>query len=188
MDGTDICWSCKIAQAAGFVRESWPRVSRWRVGSGKSRKKSASPKPGSQRNSTSNSNKHQPEGSRNLVQEQRVVLPGPTLKSPVTVSYPKITTGPSLVKRKLGSNHWDAVHERIQGQKRDAGQCPADYQSCAASLNGGCCPTDRICDTSSCLPGTSTAAVASACGLSNYFACGIADGGKLIVGRCMELG
>jgi hypothetical protein len=97
-----------------------------------------------------------------------------TIVSPVTVAHPKITEGPK-VKRKLGSNRWDQIHDAIQGQKRDAASCPADYQLCPQSLNGGCCPTDRVCGTNSCYP--SSSAPASACGIAGYIACGIAEGG-----------
>lgn len=175
---TGICWSCRLAQAAGYVRGSWSTVSGRLPRSGRSRKSKA-------RSGTTGSQSDRPEdnragagGSQGLVQGQRVVIPEPTIKSPVVVSYPKITTGPgpSQVKRKLGSNHWDAIHERMQGQKRDGGQCGPSYQSCPASLNGGCCPNDRICGSSSCLPNTSTT-VASACGKANYVACGIPEGG-----------
>lgn len=91
-----------------------------------------------------------------------------------TVYHPKITAAP-ILKRKLGSNKWDLIHEGIQGQKRDATSCPADYQLCPQSMNGGCCPSDRVCGTSSCF--ASTAAPASACGMTGYIACGINDGG-----------
>ena len=97
-----------------------------------------------------------------------------TIVSPLIVNHPKITEGPK-VKRKLGSNRWDLIHDGIQGQKRDAASCPTDYQSCPQSLNGGCCPTDRVCGTSSCYPTSS--APASACGISGYIACGIPEGG-----------
>lgn len=116
-------------------------------------------------------------GVQKVVEEQRIALPAPTIKSTVTVSYPKITEGPSLVKRKLGSIHWDMIHNGIQGQKRDATSCPADYNLCPQSMNGGCCPTDRVCGTSSCFP--SSAAPASACGRSGYVACGIPEGGEV---------
>lgn len=99
-----------------------------------------------------------------------------TTQSAVTVAYPKNAEAP-LVKRKLGSNRWDIIHEGIQGQKRDATRCPADYQLCPKSLNGGCCPNDRACGSSSCLP-TSTAP-ASACGKLGYVACGMSDGGRI---------
>ncbi|PBP21975.1 hypothetical protein BUE80_DR007280, partial [Diplocarpon rosae] len=41
--------------------------------------------------------------------------------------------------------------------------CPLDAQSCAASLGGGCCPTNRVCALDSCapLPATSTTTVSN---------------------------
>ncbi len=114
-------------------------------------------------------------GVQKVIEEHRISLPAPTIRSTVIVSYPRITEGPSLVKRKLGSIHWDIIHNGIQGQKRDATSCPSDYNLCPQSMNGGCCPTDRVCGTSSCFP--SSAAPASACGRSGYVACGIPEGG-----------
>lgn len=98
-----------------------------------------------------------------------------TSESAVVISYPKITEPPSLFKRKIGSIRWDVVHEGIQGQKREATQCPADYQLCAEDVGGGCCPSDRVCGKESCLP--ASAASASACGKLGYTACAIAEGG-----------
>ncbi|KAF4627423.1 hypothetical protein G7Y89_g10728 [Cudoniella acicularis] len=66
-----------------------------------------------------------------------------TSKTTSTISHPKITEAPLLYRRKLGSTHWDNIHEQIQGQKRDATECSAGYQLCPQSLSGGCCPTDR---------------------------------------------
>ena len=97
------------------------------------------------------------------------------VESSSTVWYPKITPAP-ILKRKLGSLKWDIIHEEIQGRKRDAASCPVDYNTCPESMNGGCCPTDRVCGTSSCF--VATAAPASACGMSGYVACGIEDGGQ----------
>ncbi|PVH80002.1 hypothetical protein DL98DRAFT_460232 [Cadophora sp. DSE1049] len=114
-------------------------------------------------------------GVQKVVQEQRISLPTPTVRSTIIVSYPKITDGPSLVRRKLGSIKWDVIHNGIQGQKRDLTSCPVDYNLCPKSMNGGCCPKDRVCGTSSCFP--SSAAPASACGTSGYVACGIPEGG-----------
>ncbi|KAG4420975.1 hypothetical protein IFR04_005844 [Cadophora malorum] len=114
-------------------------------------------------------------GDQRVVQEQRISLPTQTVRSTIIVSYPKITDGPSLVRRKLGSIKWDMIHDGIQGQKRDLTSCPVDYDLCPKSMNGGCCPTDRVCGTSSCFP--NSAAPASACGKSGYIACGIPEGG-----------
>ncbi|KAG4438365.1 hypothetical protein IFR05_006127, partial [Cadophora sp. M221] len=114
-------------------------------------------------------------GVQKVVQEQRIILPSPTVKSAIIVSYPKITDGPSLVRRKLGSIKWDMIHNGIQGQKRDLTSCPVDFNLCPKSMNGGCCPKDRDCGTSACFP--RSAAPASACGKSGYVACGIPEGG-----------
>jgi hypothetical protein len=97
------------------------------------------------------------------------------VESSTVISHPKITPAP-VVKRKLGSIKWDIIHEGIQGRKRDEASCPSDYQSCPASLNGGCCPNDRECGASSCF--AKGAAPASACGKTGYIACGVADGGE----------
>lgn len=96
----------------------------------------------------------------------------------VTESQPRVTDAP-IFKRKLGSHKWDIVHNRIQGQKRDATSCPSDYQLCPQSMDGGCCPSDRVCGTSSCF--ATTSAPASACGSVGYIACGIDQGGMLMI-------
>ncbi|KAI9646563.1 hypothetical protein NHQ30_004558 [Ciborinia camelliae] len=98
-----------------------------------------------------------------------------TTQVTMTTKFPKLSY-PGIVKRKLGSNHWDKIHEAIQGQKRDASECPSDYQLCPKSMNGGCCPNTRSCGTSSCY--LTSAAPASACGVSGYTACGIDAGGS----------
>jgi hypothetical protein len=98
------------------------------------------------------------------------------IESTATIAHPKITEAP-LYRRKLGSNKWDLIHDEIQGQKRDAKICPADYQSCPQSVYGGCCPVGRICGTSSCLASTSTTVAGIACALAGYIACGIDEGG-----------
>ena len=123
-------------------------------------------------------------GDQRVVQEQRISLPTQTVRSTIIVSYPKITDGPSLVRRKLGSIKWDMIHDGIQGQKRDLTSCPVDYDLCPKSMNGGCCPTDRVCGTSSCFP--NSAAPASACGKSGYIACGIPEGGAYPVHRLLR--
>jgi hypothetical protein len=92
-----------------------------------------------------------------------------------TIYHPKITEAPVL-RRKLGSNKWDAIHNGIQGQKRDATSCPSDFQLCPQSMKGGCCPNDRVCGTNSCY--AAAAAPVSACGKAGYIACGIDDGGR----------
>ncbi|KAM0154310.1 hypothetical protein ACHAQE_000814 [Botrytis cinerea] len=100
-----------------------------------------------------------------------------TTQVTMTTEFPKLSY-PGIVKRKLGSNHWDKIHEAIQGRKRDASECPSDYQLCPKSMNGGCCPNNRSCGTSSCY--LTSAAPASACGVSGYTACGIDAGGKFL--------
>jgi hypothetical protein len=117
------------------------------------------------------------DGVQKVVAGQRVVGSIPTAVSMAVDSLPRITPGPALIKRKLGSMHWDLIHEGIQGVKREASVCSAGQQYCGKALNGGCCPTDRICGSSSCLPNTSTAPT-SACGRSGYFACGVENSGK----------
>jgi hypothetical protein len=104
-----------------------------------------------------------------------------TIETAVVASHPKITQAPPapLFKRKLGSNKWDMIHEGIQGQKRDATACGADYYLCAASLNGGCCPNGRACGTDSCI--ATSAPSTSACGLAGYVACGMDQGGMLFL-------
>lgn len=114
-----------------------------------------------------------------LESKQHALIVTKTSESAVLIAHPKITPGPSLGKRKIGSNRWDLIHDGIQGQKRDATECPVDFQLCPKSLNGGCCPNDRVCGSSSCLP--TSAAPASACGMSGYIACGASDGGKLYI-------
>ncbi|CAD6439822.1 3a4d98ff-1986-4f8b-a5db-052ce4667ebf [Sclerotinia trifoliorum] len=101
-------------------------------------------------------------------------LPTTTTQVAMTTRFPKLSY-PGIIKRKLGSNHWDKIHEAIQGRKRDASECPTDYQLCPKSMNGGCCPNNRFCGTSSCY--LTSAAPASACGVSGYTACGIDAGG-----------
>ena len=104
------------------------------------------------------------------ITETRIVV------ATITESHPRITEAP-LVRRKLGSNKWDLVHEGIQGKKRDVTACPADYpQICPASVGGGCCPSDRVCGTSSCY--ATSAAPASACSQVGYVGCGIDQGGE----------
>ncbi|EPE33313.1 hypothetical protein GLAREA_06325 [Glarea lozoyensis ATCC 20868] len=106
---------------------------------------------------------------------QEISIVTVTSESAVVITYPKITEAPSLFKRKIGSNRWDLIHEDIQGRKRDATQCPVDYQLCPDDVGGGCCPNDRVCGKESCLP--TSAAPASACGKLGYTACALAEGG-----------
>lgn len=92
----------------------------------------------------------------------------------MTTKFPK-ESHPALNRRKLGSNHWDKIHEAIQGRKRDVSECPSNYQLCPKSMDGGCCPNDRSCGQSSCY--LTTTATATACGVAGYTACGIDEGG-----------
>lgn len=80
------------------------------------------------------------------------------------------------MKRKVGSNYWDRIHESMLAQKRSADECPQGYQMCPQSLKGGCCPADRSCGVSSCY--ATAAAVQTACGLSGYVPCAVEEGGK----------
>src|SRR4051812_12359300 len=90
-----------------------------------------------------------------------------------------------LIARLIPPSHalWDEMdygyyerplHVTAQQKKRDATLCPTSYILCPASLNGGCCPTDRACGTASCLPAS---APPTECSKSGYFACGIDQGG-----------
>jgi hypothetical protein len=160
MRSTSICWSCAVAIAVGYIGGSYASTPDNYYGPGES-----------------NSGLGPADGAQKVVEGQRIVGSVPTSTTPAVISWPKITEGPSLGKRKLGSNHWDLIHERIQGQKRDATACPTDYILCPQSLNGGCCPSDRVCGSSSCNPASATA---SACGYSDYFACGSEAGGMLL--------
>lgn len=170
----DICWSCRISQARAYVRESWTTVSAARRHNGRLRKTKSKAYKSNAKPQGDGPEPREDETQR-IVGAQRIILPGPTFTAPIVVSYPKITTAPSLVKRKFDSRHWDHIQDGIQGQKRDAAKCPASYDLCPADLNGGCCPSDRICGSDSCLANTST--VGYACGRANYIACGIAQGG-----------
>jgi hypothetical protein len=166
MLGPEICWSCTVGLAAGYIRESWRSIfpDKHRCGGSTEQKQN------------------------DKLAEARIVLPqrveyvqrilelSPTQHSTVIVAYPKVTEGPPLVRRKLGSNHWDVIHEGIQGRKRDATICATDYSLCPQSLGGGCCPMGRVCGSSSCYP--SAAATASACGQVGYFGCGVEEGGQ----------
>jgi hypothetical protein len=165
MWGSGICWRCTVGQVAELVQEPWISIFPGEHPSGESTR---------QKHDGKNDGVRFPAPQR-VEYGQEIFAEARTLWSPVVLAYPKITEGPTLVRRKLGSNHWDLVHEGIQGQKRDATICASDYQLCPQSLNGGCCPTDRICGSSSCYP--SSAAPASACGQVGYIACGIAEGG-----------
>src|ERR1700709_137318 len=128
MRWTGICWSCAVVLAFQGV---WADVSDNKYKSGK----------------TGKEYNERPNGWPGNFGQQK--LESVIIESSTTVFYPKITQAP-VFKRKLGSNKWDMIHEGIQGQKRDATSCPADYQLCPQSMNGGCCPSDRVCGTSSC--------------------------------------
>jgi len=171
MWGAGICWNCAVGLAADLFHGPWSYVFPKEYRAGKSTK---------QKQDGGNGGTRLPPAQR-VQYGQRILGQAPTLWSTVVVAYPKITAGPALVRRKLGSNHWDLLHESIQGQKRNAATCSSDYQLCPQSLNGGCCPTDRVCGSNSCYP--SSTAPASACGQVGYFGCGIAQGGRYFLPR-----
>ena len=167
MLGSEICWSCTVGLAAGYIRGSWRSLfpDKHRCG-------------GSAEQEQKQNGEHA--GARlhpaqRVEYGQRILGLGPTQHSTVIVAYPKITEGPALARRKLGSNHWDLIHEGIQGRKRDATICDTDYSLCPQSLGGGCCPTDRVCGSSSCYP--MSAATVSACGQTGYYVFGVEEGG-----------
>lgn len=114
----------------------------------------------------------------NVVVQQVTLI---TITSTAVIeAYPKITIAP-LMRRKLGSEKWDSIHEGIQAQKRDGETCPTGLKLCPQSLNGGCCPNDRECGSSGCLvASTSTAGQTGCGGRENLFACSLDVGGKLI--------
>jgi hypothetical protein len=168
MRATGRCRGCAVALAATYMSGAWTWELKDRVESWKSKIPNYDSLP---EFPTSWARR----GGQKVVEIQEILGIPVTSQLAVTVAYPKITDAP-LIRRKLGSNKWDLIHEGIQGQKRDATSCPADYQLCPKSMNGGCCPNDRVCGESSCLPASAT--VASACGKSGYAACGIEDGGK----------
>ena len=159
------CWSCTVRRAAEYIRGSWRSISPepYRYGTVMEHR-------------LDGENAEAPRLPAHRVEDgQRIMAVVATRHSAVIVAYPKITEGPPLIRRKLGSNHWDLIHEGIQGRKRDATICSTGYSLCPQSLGGGCCPTDRVCGSSSCYP--SSAATASACGQVGYYGCGVEEGG-----------
>ncbi len=166
MWGSEICWRCTVGQAAELIQGSWSSFFPEKHTPGNSTR---------QKNSDQNIDTRLP-SPQSVECGQRILGQAPTLWSTVVLAYPKITEGPALVRRKLGSNHWGLVHEGIQGQKRDATICATDYSLCPQSLGGGCCPIGRVCGSSSCYP--SSAATASACGQVGYYGCGVEEGGQ----------
>jgi hypothetical protein len=159
------CWSCTVRLAAEYIRGSWRSISSETHTCGTSTEQGLDEE---------NAGSRLPPTQR-VKDGQRILEVTATQHSVVTVSFPKITEGPPLVRRKLGSNRWDMIHEGIQGRKRDATICATDYSLCPQSLGGGCCPTDRVCGSNSCYP--SSAATASACGQAGYYGCGVQEGG-----------
>jgi hypothetical protein len=169
MWGAGTCWSCAVRLAAEYIRGSWRLTS-----------------PEAHRCGTSTEQALDDENvgarlplAQRVKDGQRILGVTAIRHSTVIVAYPKITERPALVRRKLGGNHWNLIHEGIQGQKRDASICATDYSLCPQSLGGGCCPTDRVCGSSSCYP-SSAAATASGCGQEGYFNCGVEEGGQYI--------
>ena len=165
MWGFGICWSCTVGLAAEYIQGSWRTVLPEKHKCADSTRQKLEDKHGGPRLLP----------AQQVGDGQRILGLAPTLHSTVIVAYPKVTEGPPLVRRKLGSNHWSLIHEGIQGQKRDATICATDYSLCPQSLGGGCCPTDRVCGTSSCYP--RSASTASACGQVGYYGCGVEEGG-----------
>jgi len=147
----EACWSCAVVFALQAVLAGMSEAGKHKSGKG--------------------SYNDQPNLWPQMFRQEVLILASTTS----TASHPKITPAP-VFKRKLGSTKWDFIHEGIQAQKRDAASCPTDYQMCPQSLNGGCCPNDRVCGSSSCF--ATIAGPASACGMAGYFACDINDGGK----------
>jgi hypothetical protein len=166
MWGSGRCWSCTVRLAAEYIRGPWRSISSEAHRCGISME---------QGTDNENAAARRLPSTRRVEDGQRILGVAATRHSAVIVAYPKVTEGPPLVRRKLGSKHWDLIHEGIQGQKRDATICATDYSLCPQSLGGGCCPTDRVCGSSSCYP--SSAATASACGQVGYYGCGVEEGG-----------
>ncbi|KAI9849646.1 MAG: hypothetical protein M1837_002771 [Sclerophora amabilis] len=75
--------------------------------------------------------------------------------------------------RKLGSNHWAQVHDKIHVLKRDSTKCSEGLYLCE---NGGCCPEGKDCGITDC-PAKSAVAATAACSQSGYTPCDIQDGG-----------
>ena len=75
---------------------------------------------------------------------------------------------------------WKDVHRVAKAQvtahpmRRDEGICPADHISCAASLNGGCCPPRYACSADACY--ATTAGPTTACGKAGFYACAPVNG------------
>ena len=166
MWGSGRCWSCIVRLAAEYIRGSWTSIPAGAHRCGTSMEQGME---------NENAGARRFPSARRVEDGQRILGVVATPHSVVIVAYPKITEGPPLVKRKLGSNHWDLIHEGIQGRKRDATICATDYSLCPQSLGGGCCPTDRVCGLSSCYP--SSATTASACTQDGYYGCGVQEGG-----------
>ncbi|KAA8572680.1 hypothetical protein EYC84_003274 [Monilinia fructicola] len=83
-------------------------------------------------------------------------------------SYSTTTTTQIIMTTKFPKSSYPRI-------AKENWECPTDYQLCPKSMNGGCCPSNRSCGASSCY--LSSAAPASACGVSGYTACGIDAGG-----------
>ncbi len=170
MRGAGVCWSCSIALAAGWVRGSWATASEDdQVEDSRAQpRRKMLPVYGPRVNGAA---------QQAMAQKLRSV-PISRERATATSDHPKITEAAVLGKGKMGLTRWDKLPEGIVGRKRDATVCPADYQLCPASLNGGCCPSNSICDMSSCLP--NTAAPGKACGMASYIPCGLDVGGRLL--------
>lgn len=90
----------------------------------------------------------------------------------------------ALLGREASALHagmqWRDVHRVAKAQitahpmRRDEGACPTEHISCAASLNGGCCPSRYACAADSCY--ATTAGPTTACGIAGYYACAPVNG------------
>lgn len=69
----------------------------------------------------------------------------------------------------------DHLTRDSQLDKRAKNQCPTNYNLCASSLGGDCCPNNYACAKDSCY--ATTAAVSTCAGLASYYACPLDVGG-----------
>ena len=83
-----------------------------------------------------------------------VVVPTVTVTPAPSTASPSTTPTPTSVAA-ITTNPAPTTSTSV------AYTCTSGFQSCAASLGGGCCPTDHICGTSTCetIPATSTTTV-----------------------------
>ncbi|KAI7774528.1 hypothetical protein LA080_008265 [Diaporthe eres] len=69
----------------------------------------------------------------------------------------------------------DHITRDSQLDKRAKNQCPTNYNLCASSLGGDCCPNNYACAKDSCY--ATTAAVSTCAGRASYYACPLDVGG-----------